>query len=183
MDKTDCIVIGAGVVGLAVARRLAQAGREVLVLEAHPAIGMETSSRNSEVIHAGIYYAPGSLKATLCKEGSAATYAFCDEHGIRYERCGKLLVATHAQELERMQALFTRGQQAGLEVGELIWTGGDCHIYNNHLDQVREQLTREPREYPQLHLRKAASIFDYTFDDIEVEGYDPHPTIKAEVSV
>ncbi|MGV0372091.1 thymidylate synthase [Corynebacterium pilbarense] len=82
-------------------------------------------------------------------------------------------------------ALLTHmfAQQAGLEVGELIWTGGDCHIYNNHLDQVREQLSREPREYPQLKLRKAASIFDYDFADIEVEGYDPHPTIKAEVSV
>lgn len=82
-------------------------------------------------------------------------------------------------------ALLTHmfAQQAGLEVGELIWTGGDCHIYNNHIDQVREQLSRTPREYPQLVLRKAESIFDYTFDDIEVEGYDPHPTIKAEVSV
>ena len=82
-------------------------------------------------------------------------------------------------------ALLTHmfAQQAGLEVGELIWTGGDCHIYNNHLDQVREQLSRDPREYPQLKLRKAESIFDYDFADIEVEGYDPHPTIKAEVSV
>ena len=74
-------------------------------------------------------------------------------------------------------------QQAGLEVGELIWTGGDCHIYNNHVEQVREQLTREARPYPQLKLRKADSIFDYTFEDIEVEGYDPHPTISAQVSV
>lgn len=82
-------------------------------------------------------------------------------------------------------ALLTHmfAQQAGLAVGELIWTGGDCHIYNNHVEQVREQLSRSPRQYPQLRLRKAASLFDYTFDDIEVEGYDPHPTIKAEVSV
>lgn len=82
-------------------------------------------------------------------------------------------------------ALLTHmfAQQTGLEVGELIWTGGDCHIYNNHVEQVREQLSRTPREYPQLRLRKAASIFDYDFSDIEVEGYDPHPTIKAEVSV
>lgn len=82
-------------------------------------------------------------------------------------------------------ALLTHmfAQQAGLEVGELIWTGGDCHIYNNHFDQVREQLSREPRPYPQLKLRKAASLFDYDFSDIEVVGYDPHPTIKAQVSV
>ncbi|MDR7328802.1 thymidylate synthase [Corynebacterium guangdongense] len=74
-------------------------------------------------------------------------------------------------------------QQAGLEVGELIWTGGDCHIYNDHVEQVTEQLSREPRPYPQLKLNKAASIFDYTFDDVEVLGYDPHPAIKARVSV
>ena len=82
-------------------------------------------------------------------------------------------------------ALLTHmfAQQAGLEVGELIWTGGDCHIYNDHVEQVKEQLSREARPYPQLKLKKAASIFDYTFDDIEVEGYDPHPTISAKVSV
>lgn len=82
-------------------------------------------------------------------------------------------------------ALLTHmfAQQAGLGVGELIWTGGDCHIYNDHVLQVQEQLSREARPYPQLKLRKAASIFDYTFDDIEVEGYDPHPTISAKVSV
>ena len=82
-------------------------------------------------------------------------------------------------------ALLTHmfAQQAGLKVGELIWTGGDCHIYNDHVEQVREQLSREPRPYPQLKLRKAESLFDYDFDDIEVVGYDPHPTIKAQVSV
>lgn len=74
-------------------------------------------------------------------------------------------------------------QQAGLDVGELIWTGGDCHIYNDHVEQVREQLRRSPRAYPQLRLNKAASIFDYDFSDISVDGYDPHPTIKAQVSV
>ena len=74
-------------------------------------------------------------------------------------------------------------QQAGLEVGDLIWTGGDCHIYNDHIEQVKEQLSRDPREYPQLKLHKAASLFDYDFEDFEVIGYDPHPTIKAQVSV
>ncbi len=87
MDKTDCIVIGAGVVGLAVARRMAQAGRDVLVLEAYPAIGMETSSRNSEVIHAGLYYASGSLKASLCLAGREALYDYCAERGIGHRRC------------------------------------------------------------------------------------------------
>ena len=74
-------------------------------------------------------------------------------------------------------------QQAGLKVGDLIWTGGDCHIYNNHVEQVQEQLSREPREYPQLKLNKAKDLFSYDFADFEVQGYDPHPAIKAQVSV
>ena len=82
-------------------------------------------------------------------------------------------------------ALLTHmfAQQAGLKVGELIWTGGDCHIYNDHIEQVREQLSREPRPYPQLKLRKAADMFSYDFSDIEFTGYDPHPVIKAKVAV
>lgn len=74
-------------------------------------------------------------------------------------------------------------QQAGLEVGELVWTGGDCHIYDNHIEQVTEQLARSPRPYPQLRLHPAPSIFDYTFDHVELIGYDPHPTISAPVAV
>lgn len=74
-------------------------------------------------------------------------------------------------------------QQAGLEVGEFIWTGGDCHIYDNHREQVQTQLSRDARPYPQLELRKAADMFSYDFDDITFTGYDPHPTIKAQVAV
>ena len=74
-------------------------------------------------------------------------------------------------------------QQVGLKVGEFIWTGGDCHVYDNHREQVAEQLSRTPRPYPQLKLHKAASLFDYGFDDVELVGYDPHPTIKAPVAV
>lgn len=74
-------------------------------------------------------------------------------------------------------------QQAGLEVGEFIWTGGDCHIYSNHVKQVTEQLSRTPYEFPTLKLNKAPSMFDYTFDDVVVEGYEHHPTIKAPVAV
>ena len=73
--------------------------------------------------------------------------------------------------------------QAGLEVGDFVWTGGDCHIYDNHVRQVNEQLTREPRPYPELTLRQRDSIFDYTYDDIEIRNYDPHPAIKAPVAV
>lgn len=82
-------------------------------------------------------------------------------------------------------ALLTHmmAEQSGLKVGEFVWTGGDCHIYDNHVEQVREQLSREPRAYPQLVLAQQDSIFDYTFDDIEIAGYDPHPAIKAPVAV
>lgn len=74
-------------------------------------------------------------------------------------------------------------QQAGLDVGEFIWTGGDCHIYDNHREQVETQLTRDPRPYPTLELNKAADMFSYDFSDIHFAGYDPHPTIKAQVAV
>jgi L-2-hydroxyglutarate oxidase LhgO len=107
METVDCLVIGAGVVGLAVARALAQTGREVIVVDQEAGIGMGTSSRNSEVIHAGLYYAPGSLKAQLCVRGKDMLYAYAAERAIPHRRCGKLIVATSAgqrAELERIRA-------------------------------------------------------------------------------
>lgn len=115
MERVDCIVIGAGVVGLAVARVLARTGREVLIVEAEAAIGTGTSSRNSEVIHAGIYYPQGSLKARLCVAGRDALYAFCDSHGVPYRRCGKLIVATDESQLAGIQALQEHGAANGVE--------------------------------------------------------------------
>ncbi len=94
MEDVDVVVVGAGVVGIAVARALAQAGREVIVLDAAEGIGTETSSRNSEVIHAGIYYPKGSLMARFCVEGRRMLYRYCDERGVPYANCGKLIVAT-----------------------------------------------------------------------------------------
>src|SRR3569623_3407168 len=105
MDKVNCIVVGAGVVGLAVARKLAQAGREVIVLEAAESIGTGTSSRNSEVIHAGIYYKAGSLMARMCVSGKHALYRYCGERGIPHKNCGKLIVATSAKETEKLQSI------------------------------------------------------------------------------
>ncbi|WP_194723140.1 NAD(P)/FAD-dependent oxidoreductase [Noviherbaspirillum malthae] len=105
MDKVDCIVIGAGVVGLATARALALGGREVLTVERHAAIGMETSSRNSEVIHAGLYYPTGSMKARLCVRGRDALYTYCEERGIPYRRCGKLIVATSEGQLAKLRQI------------------------------------------------------------------------------
>ena len=118
MDQVDAVVIGAGVVGLAVARALALQGREVLVLEAADAIGTGTSSRNSEVIHAGIYYPPGSLKAQFCVQGKQLLYAYCAERGIAHQRCGKLIVATDADQLAQLQRI--QAQACANGVGDLV---------------------------------------------------------------
>src|SRR5882762_5547218 len=115
MDKVDCVVIGAGVIGLAVARRLAQAGREVVVLEAAEGIGTETSSRNSEVIHAGIYYRAGSLMAQMCVAGKRALYRYCSEHGIPHRNCGKLIVATTHKETEKLQSIREHAAANGVD--------------------------------------------------------------------
>jgi L-2-hydroxyglutarate oxidase LhgO len=114
MDKVDCVVIGAGVIGLAVARRLAQAGREVIVLEAAEGIGTVTSSRNSEVIHAGIYYKAGSLMARFCVNGKRALYEYCASHGIPHKNCGKLIVATTPKETEKLQSIREHAQANGV---------------------------------------------------------------------
>jgi L-2-hydroxyglutarate oxidase LhgO len=114
MDKVECVVIGAGVVGLAIARRLAQAGREVIVLEAAEGIGTVTSSRNSEVIHAGIYYKAGSLMARMCVSGKRALYEYCREHGIPHRNCGKLIVATTPKETEKLQSIRAHAEANGV---------------------------------------------------------------------
>ncbi|MCD5993529.1 NAD(P)/FAD-dependent oxidoreductase [Pseudomonas sp. CDFA 602] len=111
----DCVVVGAGVVGLAVAREMAQAGHEVLVIEAGEAIGIGTSSRNSEVIHAGIYYPPGSLKARLCVEGKHALYTYCESHGVSTRRTGKLIVANTQPQVDQLQSLLKRGHDNGVD--------------------------------------------------------------------
>ncbi len=119
MERVDAVVVGAGVVGLAVARALATAGRGVVVLEAAEAIGTGTSSRNSEVIHAGLYYPPGSLKARLCVQGRELLYAYCAAHGVEHRRCGKLIVATDAAQLAGLEAIRQRAQACG--VHDLQW--------------------------------------------------------------
>src|SRR5215510_3642897 len=111
----DAVVIGAGAVGLACARALALMGRDVLVLEAAGAIATETSSRNSEVIHAGLYYPTGSLKAQLCVAGRRKLYEYCRRHGIEAHRCGKLVVATDDVEVAATPALLQRALNNGVE--------------------------------------------------------------------
>jgi len=114
MDQMDCVVVGAGVVGLAVARALALAGREVLVLDAAEGIGTETSSRNSEVIHAGIYYRAGSLMAKTCVAGKHLLYAYCASRGVPARNCGKLIVATSALEAEQLEGIRLRAAANGV---------------------------------------------------------------------
>jgi L-2-hydroxyglutarate oxidase LhgO len=115
VDELDCVVVGAGVVGLAVARALALAGRDVVVLETADGIGTETSSRNSEVIHAGIYYPAGSLMARFCVAGKQALYAYCREKGVPFRNCGKLIVATNADEDGRLADIKRRAAVNGVD--------------------------------------------------------------------
>jgi L-2-hydroxyglutarate oxidase len=117
----DVVVIGGGIVGLSTAMQLTERypGMSVAVLEKEPELASHQTGRNSGVIHAGVYYAPGSLKARFCREGVVATERFCDEHGIPYEQCGKLLVATDRDELPRMDALFERAKQNGIVIEKL----------------------------------------------------------------
>lgn len=114
MESVDCVVIGAGVIGLAIARALAIAGRDVIVLEAEAIIGNGTSSRNSEVIHAGLYYAPESLKARFCRSGRDMLYAYCAERGVPHRRIGKLVVATSDAETATLHGIVERAAQNGV---------------------------------------------------------------------
>jgi L-2-hydroxyglutarate oxidase LhgO len=115
VERVDCVVVGAGVVGLAVARALALAGRDVIILEAAEGIGTETSSRNSEVIHAGIYYPAGSFMARFCVAGRRALYAYCAERGVPHANCGKLIAATNAEEDAMLAGIKRRAEANGVE--------------------------------------------------------------------
>jgi len=127
-EQLDCIVVGAGVVGLAVARRLAMAGREVLCLESAEAIGTGVSARNSEVIHAGLYYPPGSLKARTCVPGRDALYRFCTANGVRHRRIGKLIVATSHAQRERLAQIRLTAERNGLTDLRLLDAAETCSL-------------------------------------------------------
>jgi len=119
MFDAEITIIGAGVVGLAIAERLSKKYQQVFVIEKHPTFGQETSARNSEVIHAGIYYAKDSLRAKLCVEGKKLLYAFCDRYELPYNRCGKLVVATSEDEIGALEQVEQKALNNG--VNDLIW--------------------------------------------------------------
>ena len=149
-SRIDVAVIGAGVVGLAAAMHIAQRGHSVCVLEREPRPGMGTSTHNSQVIHAGIYYPPGTLKAQLCVEGARMLYEFCEAHGVANARCGKLIVAQHDRELDALEALRARGEANGAPGLRIV----DAAF-------IRQ---REP------HIQGLAAIYSPATGILEVEG-------------
>src|SRR6478736_2106155 len=120
METIDVAVIGGGVTGLASARAIASRGRSVCLLERHPRAGLETSTHNSGVIHGGMYYPTGTLKAQLCIRGRHLLYEFCRRFEVPHDRCGKIIVANHADQLPQLQALLDRGVANGVEGLQLV---------------------------------------------------------------
>ena len=126
MDKFDCVIIGGGIVGLSVAWRILEKRHcRLAVLEKEESWAQHQTGRHSGVNHSGIYYRPGSLKAKLCREGNRSMVEFCENHGVRYETCGKLIVATEASELPMLENLYQRGAANGLAVSKLTVSGLD----------------------------------------------------------
>ena len=120
MDEVNILIIGGGIVGCAIAAELSKQWQDVFVVERFPRVGMATSTRNSGVIHSGIYYSPGSLKARHCLQGNTLTFAFCKEHNVPHRRAGKLVVATETREQAALEALYNRGRENGVEGLRLI---------------------------------------------------------------
>jgi L-2-hydroxyglutarate oxidase LhgO len=146
----ECVVVGAGVLGLAVARELAQRGHETLILEAESSIGTAISSRNSEVIHAGIHYPAGSAKARFCVAGKALLYGYCEARGIEYRRCGKLIVATNAAQVPVLQSI--QAMACANRVTDLTW------------------LTDEETQALEPELHAAASLFSPSTGLVDSHG-------------
>jgi L-2-hydroxyglutarate oxidase LhgO len=151
LSTVDCIVIGAGVIGLAVARALARGGREVVIIESERHIGMHASSRNSEVIHAGLHYPPHSLKARLCVSGAEQLYRYCVARGIEHRRCGKFTVATDDAQIGELEKIAANAQECGAT--DLKWLDGE---------QAR-------RAEPQLAC--SAALFSPSTGIIDSQGY------------
>ncbi|KAI5443548.1 variant 5 [Lathyrus oleraceus] len=139
-EKVDCVVIGAGVVGIAVATALALKGREVIVIESGPSFGTGTSSRNSEVVHAGIYYPRDSFKAIFCVKGREMLYEYCSKHDIPHEQTGKLIVATRSSEIPKLNDILNHGIQNGVD-GLKVMNGVDAMKMEPELQCVKAILS------------------------------------------
>ncbi|XP_058722622.1 L-2-hydroxyglutarate dehydrogenase, mitochondrial [Vicia villosa] len=139
-EKVDCVVIGAGVVGIAVARAMALKGREVIVIESAPSFGTGTSSRNSEVVHAGIYYPRDSLKAIFCVKGREMLYEYCSKHDIPHEQTGKLIVATRSSEIPKLNEILNHGIRNGVD-GLKVIDGVDAMKMEPELQCVKAILS------------------------------------------
>lgn len=150
MDEVECAVIGGGVIGLAVARAFALAGRETIILEREDRIGSGISSRNSEVIHAGLYYPANSLKARFCVEGRARLYAHCDAYGVNHRRCGKLIVAAHDGQIPELEAIAAAAARNGVKDIQML--------------SAAEANAMEP------HLRCAAALFSPSTGIVDSHG-------------
>ena len=146
----DTVIVGAGVSGLASALAITRSGRSVAIVERHPHPGAETSTHNSGVIHAGLYYPTGTLKAQLCVEGAERLYTFCSQHDVPVERCGKFVVASEPAEVPALEALFARGQANGVEGLDLV----DAAFVSAH----------EP------HVRASAAMWSPNTGRVEAEG-------------
>ena len=120
MEKVDIIIIGAGVIGLAIAEKLSRSGKEIVVVEKHDGFGREASSRNSEVIHAGMYYPEDSLKARMCVSGNRMLYTLCEEKGIPYQKLGKIIVAGNKEEEIQVNNLYEQGMKNGVQGLQLL---------------------------------------------------------------
>lgn len=133
MDKVDIVIIGAGVIGLAIAEELSSGGKEIVVVEKHDGFGREASSRNSEVIHAGLYYPENSLKARMCVEGNRMLYSLCEKKGIPFQKTGKIVVAGNDEEAEKVNRLYEQGNTNGVS--------GLRHLRRSEINKMEPQLT------------------------------------------
>jgi len=170
----DIVVVGAGVVGLAIASRVSNGQRNVFVLERHSAFGQETSSRNSEVIHAGIYYPKDSLKAKLCVQGASMLYALCEKHHIACQRIGKLIVAIDKDQEASLHELKAKGEANGVE-GLSLMNANEIRHKEPHV-QARAALLIENNSTAQLGglIRQQTGIFiEHAF--LKYDGRPPYP--------
>jgi len=179
METIDVVVVGAGVTGLASAAAIARAGREVCVLERHPRPGMDTSTRNSGVIHAGLHYPPGSLKSALCVEGARELYAFCERHQVPHARCGKLIVALDDGEAAGLDELKSRGEANGAE-GLTLIDGAAIRRREPHAAGIAALLSPhtgivEPEALLHALARTVEDAGGYLLPGTRLVGADPEP--------